>query len=242
MASRASSDFVVPDDEVLDGIREAADGLRRERRRRRRASARNPSIAGHRRCSDRRRSLAGAVEVGDADRGVGRDRRRLRSAGIAASTGSTTNIVVKIQAESREDPESSRVERIERDRRNLLPPAHVRAADHRRTCGVAERGDVGRVAGPLCGAGAARAALARARAARRQRAAADERHRSGLARRGARRHRRAPAAARERAAEVTIRTRVRRRSAAGARPHLQRRLRRRDSPSGCSRRSRTKIR
>ena len=103
--------------------------------------------------------------------------------------------------------------------------ARVRAADHRRDGVLARRRDVGGVAGPVRGAGAADPASSRTRAPVIAAAAADERHRAGLARRSARRHLRPAAAARAGAAEVALRTRVRRRAAPGARPDVPRRLR-----------------
>ena len=71
----------------------------------------------------------------------------------------------------REDPDSPRLLRLERDAAQPRASSRVRAADHRRARVVAGAGDVGRVARPLRSAGAAGAAQAGARPARARRAA-----------------------------------------------------------------------
>ena len=98
-----------------------------------------------RRRSGRRRHAAVAVEVGRADRRVGRGRRpdargrqgalapaARRARGGLSSTASTSS--------RRDEPESPRIGRFERDLRNLRAPARVRAADHRRARRLARRG------------------------------------------------------------------------------------------------------
>ncbi|HVJ26905.1 MAG TPA: PD-(D/E)XK nuclease family protein [Vicinamibacterales bacterium] len=110
--------FVVPDDEVLDGIRDAAEGLIADDA----VEAPAPDEAvtldtdeiavvdGSLRAPWKWETLIveSAVIGGDPQRW----HRRL--------DGLDHEYRVKIQAESREDPESSRVERLKRDRRNLL--------------------------------------------------------------------------------------------------------------------------
>jgi RecB family exonuclease len=96
--------FVVPDDEVLDGIREAGDGLLADE------GGAASAVDGSLRAPWKWETLIveSAVIGGDPQRW----HRRLE--------GLDHEYVLKIQAESREDPESSRVERLKRDRRNLL--------------------------------------------------------------------------------------------------------------------------
>lgn len=110
--------FIVPDDEVLDGIREAAEGLLGAESED--GSAPEAAVTtdtddaavvdGSLRAPWKWETLIveSAVIGGDPQRW----HRRL--------DGLDHEYVVKIQAESREDPESSRVERLKRDRRNLL--------------------------------------------------------------------------------------------------------------------------
>ena len=85
--------------------------------------------------------------------------------------------------------------------------------------------DVGRVAGALRAAGAARAARARSRAARAGGLAADGGRRAGRSRRGPRRAVGAAAAGRGRPAGATLRARVRGQPGAGAGPGVPRRVR-----------------
>jgi ATP-dependent helicase/nuclease subunit B len=115
-------DFVVPDDEVLDGIREAAEGLVSaegsepfERSEPRIPDSSDVAIVdGSLRAPWKWETLIveSAVIGGDPQRW----HRRL--------DGLDQQYHIQIQAEMKEDPESARVERIERDRRNLL---HLRA-------------------------------------------------------------------------------------------------------------------
>ena len=109
---------MVPDDEVLDGVAQAAEGLFPEE-----SVDPNPTsevatpdtddaavVDGSLRAPWKWETLIveSAVIGGDPQRW----HRRL--------DGLDHEYRVKIQAESREDPESSRVDRLQRDRRNLL--------------------------------------------------------------------------------------------------------------------------
>ena len=116
--TRREFNFVIPDDEVLDGIREAADGLLEEDAEAPSTEQSAPTIDsdesavvdGSLRAPWRWETLIveSAVIGGDPQRW----HRRL--------DGLDHEYAVKIQAESREDPGSSRVEHLQRDRRNLL--------------------------------------------------------------------------------------------------------------------------
>lgn len=129
--SRREFSFVIPDDEVLDGIRDAAEGLFAEENANVDPSQVTPGppdvargtsrladtdsddvavVAGSLRAPWKWETLIveSAVIGGDPQRW----HRRL--------DGLDHEYLVKIEAESREDPESSRVERLKRDRRNLL--------------------------------------------------------------------------------------------------------------------------
>ena len=114
--------FVIPDDEVLDGLREAAEGLLLE----------EPDDAG-----EAKGTVNAPAATDDADAAVVDGSLRapwkwetliVESAVIGVDSqrwhrrldGLDHEYLVKIRAESREDPESSRVERLKRDRRNLL--------------------------------------------------------------------------------------------------------------------------
>ena len=110
--------FVVPDDEVLDGIRQAADGMSVDERSdvppvddtATLDTDESAVVDGSLRAPWKWETLIveSAVIGGDPLRW----HRRL--------DGLDHEYRVKIQAESREDPDSSRVERLKRDRRNLL--------------------------------------------------------------------------------------------------------------------------
>jgi RecB family exonuclease len=120
--TRRAFDFVVPDDEVLDGIREAAEGLVGppvdEPGSEPHPAARAPLpdsdeiavVDGSLRAPWKWETLIveSAVIGGDPQR----SHRRL--------DGLDQEYQGKILAESRDDPESPRVERLQRDRRNLL--------------------------------------------------------------------------------------------------------------------------
>ena len=75
----------------------------------------------------------------------GRTRADGKRGGAAAGRARrrTTAAVARAGAD---EPDSPRIARFARDLRNLDAPACVRAADHRRARGVADAGDVGRVA------------------------------------------------------------------------------------------------
>ena len=207
---------------------------RRDARGRRRSTSRTPVVAG---------DAARAVEVGEADRRIGGDRRRPGALAPPACAGSREQYRQQMRRRAqREDPDSPRLARIERDARNL---AHLRAFALPIVDALASwpaTRDVGRVARRASRARAARAAPAGARAARARRAAADGGHRSGLARGSARRPRRSAAHARRAAAGRPLRPRVRRQPAPGARPRRSGSSSCPGWPSGCSRRSRARIR
>ncbi|HJR57789.1 MAG TPA: PD-(D/E)XK nuclease family protein, partial [Vicinamibacterales bacterium] len=110
--ARREFTFVIPEDEVLDGLREAADGLMAvEDTNVPAPDAEEAAVVdGSLRAPWKWETLIveSAVIGGDPQRW----HRRL--------AGLDQQYLVQIDAETREDPDSSRVERIERDRRNLL--------------------------------------------------------------------------------------------------------------------------
>ncbi|CAN5775158.1 hypothetical protein BH24ACI5_BH24ACI5_09410 [soil metagenome] len=129
--TRLEFDFFVPDEEVLDGIREAAEGLLTEEL----AGSEHPAPSTEHPAPSTQHA-APSTEVSDDSAVVDGSLRApwkwetliVESAVIGGDPqrwhrrldGLDHEYQVKIQAASREDPESSRVERLKRDRRNLL--------------------------------------------------------------------------------------------------------------------------
>ena len=172
-----------------------------------------------------------AVEMGGADRRVGGGRRPHaagRQGAVAPPARRARRRLPNTASRelTREEPESARIARFERDLRNLRAPARVRAADRRRAGRMAGRGDLGRVARAVLARWRQRA-LSRpdAGAADAGGSAADGGGRSGHARRGARRAARSPGHARLGSAGAPLRPAVRRHAASGARPVVPRGLR-----------------
>jgi ATP-dependent helicase/nuclease subunit B len=160
-------------------------------------------------------------------------------AGGAGSTASRRSSACEFVEERREDPESPRLARLERDLRNL---AHLRAF----ALPIVEH----LAAWPASGtwgewldrfAALAPAVLRHPErvAPRARRTAADERGRAGVARRSARRHRRSAADDRGGAEAASLRSRVRRQPAPGARADVPRGVRpragRADVPAAAAR-------
>ena len=131
-----------------------------------------------------------------------------------------------------DEPESGRVAAVTRDLEALDDLSRFALPLVDELAGVAGAGALGRMARSPLGAGAARAAAPRARAAAARRPAPDGGGRSCLARRGAARAAAAPRPARSRSAEVALRPGLRGDARRAARANVPRRVRGRPRRAG----------